>query len=184
MRQGGGSPQHQRSPRKRKTGASIIVNVTRVSAGFRIEKYKTPVSRRYETAGRCIAQSFRMIITTMATPGKISRGGVRPFADNASTSRVRENRGGSEVASVRTAVRQSIDKSMCADATKSHAGGYREEVEVLSKTFRTGRVRNMRLYASHFPRLSLHFVTALKTQPFSTFAFRIASTRSSIVICF
>jgi len=125
---------------------------------LRIEKYKTPVSRRYGAANR-IAQSFRMIITTMPSPGKISRGGVRPFVDNASMSHARENRRQRDNVDAQ-AICQPIDKSMCADAMKSLAGRYREEVEVSS--FRTGWMRNIRLYVTRFPRLSLHFVTTLK----------------------
>lgn len=58
------------------------VNVTRRKldgvSHWKVQNSRSPAIRD----GWVIAKSFRTTITTMPSPGKISRGGVRPFADN------------------------------------------------------------------------------------------------------
>lgn len=151
MRQGGGSPVHRRSPRKRKTGVSIIVNVTRreVSLGFALKSTKLPFPGDTRRAGRALHNHSEWLSTTMASPGKISRGGVRPFADNASTSRAGENRGRDAKVGARGSP---VDWQV--NVCGRYLGGYPRGGRGFL-TFRTEWMRNVRLYASHFPRLSL-----------------------------
>lgn len=60
---------------------SDYVNVTRCKLGW-FSHWKVQNSRFPIRDDWVIAKSFRTTIMTMPSPGKISRGGVRPFADN------------------------------------------------------------------------------------------------------
>lgn len=64
---------------EKENSISIMLTSREASlVGFRIEQnFRSPIRDSW-----AIAKSFRTTITTMPSPGKISRGGVRPFADN------------------------------------------------------------------------------------------------------
>lgn len=90
-------------PRCRKTAVRLsLASRDEAFTGFRIERYKIPVSRWDDNgaARDAIAKSFRTTIATMASPGKISREGVRPFGRQCGWSRAREKRGRDRVREV------------------------------------------------------------------------------------
>lgn len=161
-------------PRKRKTAPyAIIVSVTRRApgGGFALRSTKFPFlgDTRQRRVARLQNRSKDDYRTTMASPGNISRGGVRPFADNASGLVP-----GKIVVAMATlvtsvcAIHPPADGQVdvCAGIAENREVGCREEVEVPTKTFHRVDVSPIRLYAA-FHAVSSDCFWRLKTQPFS-----------------
>lgn len=174
MRQGGGSPYIDVLRGKGKRASQLSLTSRDASlAGFRIEKYKTPVSRRFETAGRALHNRSGWLSRQWHRLGRF------PAEAFGLSRTMRARLVPEKIATPKSvhAVRQSIDKSMCADARRIPRGGRG------FLTFRTEWMRNVQLYASHFPRLSLCY--SVENPAFLNFCLQnCISTRSSIVICF
>lgn len=146
---------------EKESSISIIVNVTRRKLGW-VSHWKVQNSRWYETAGWLQNRSgwlSRQCHRLGKFPAEAF--GLSRTMQTVSCQGKLWSRCAYKIASV---LRQPMDKSMCADIAKSRTRGYREEVEVPLETFHRVDEKFIRLYATHFPRLSQHFVLVLKVQ--------------------
>lgn len=113
---------------EKESSISIIVNVTRRKLGWvshwKVQNSRFPVVRD----GWAIAKSFRTTITTMPSPGKISRGGVRSFADNANG-----------LVSGKTVVAMCLQNSVSASSTDGQVNVCRHREESHERIPRGGR---------------------------------------------